>query len=93
MTTVPSSLALPLQSKPRKTGRTSIIDYGPDNMGWTGENGVADLLNCAGNYIDFAKIYALNSLIIPPQSLKRIINVQKISSKKIVINLKVSLKL
>jgi phosphosulfolactate synthase len=73
MTTAPSSLALPLQSKPRKTGRTSIIDYGPDNMGWTGENGVTDLLSCAGNYIDFAKIYAFNSLLIPSATLKRII--------------------
>ena len=73
MTKIPSSLALPLQTKPRKTGRTSIIDYGPDNMGWTGEHGVADLLSCAGDYIDFAKIYALNSLLIPSKSLKRIV--------------------
>ena len=76
MTTVPSSLALPLQSKPRKTGRTSIIDYGPDNMGWTGENGVTDLINCAGNYIDFAKIYAFNSLLIPSITMQTLFVIQ-----------------
>ena len=73
MPTLPSSLALPIQSKPRKMGRTSIIDYGPDSLGWTGENGIRDLLSCAGNYIDFAKIYALNSLLIPADTLKKII--------------------
>lgn len=42
-------------------------------MGWTGEHGIADLLDCAASYIDFAKIYAMNALLIPSATLKRII--------------------
>ena len=63
---VPESLRLDARPlKPRTRGLTSIIDYGPDNMGWTGPRGIADLLECAAGYIDFAKIYALNALLLP----------------------------
>jgi len=59
-------LDLPERSlKPRKSGLTAMIDFGPDAFGWTGPRGVADLLECAAEYIDFAKIYALNSLLLP----------------------------
>lgn len=74
----PESLCLPSREpKPRKRGLTSIIDYGPDNMGWTGARGVADLLECAGEYIDFAKIYALNALLVPPEALRRIVKLYR----------------
>jgi len=74
----PTSLALPQpDTKPRKKGLTSIIDYGPDTLGWTGERGIADLLECAGPYIDFAKIYAMNSLLIPSDTLIRIISLYR----------------
>ncbi|AOB33438.1 phosphosulfolactate synthase [Bordetella sp. H567] len=63
----------PKPAKPRKRGLTSIIDYGPDNMGWTGPRGIADLLDCAADYIDFAKIYAMNALLMPPPTLRNII--------------------
>jgi phosphosulfolactate synthase len=65
------------QPKPRTRGLTSVIDYGPDNMGWTGPRGVADLLECAAPYIDFAKIYALNSLLLPAGVLEKIVRLYR----------------
>ena len=54
------SFALPhREPKPRRRGITAMIDFGPDTFGWTGPAGVADLIACAGDYIDYAKIYAL----------------------------------
>ena len=71
---IPNKLQLHGRSKkPRSKGLTSIIDYGPDSLGWTGERGVADLLDCASEYIDFAKIYALNALLIPSSKVKSIV--------------------
>lgn len=60
-------LALPArEAKPRKRGITSIIDFGPDSFGWTGsESGIRNLLACASDYIDYAKIYAMNALLMP----------------------------
>lgn len=71
-TTTPE-LALPLRSaKPRRHGITSMIDFGPDTLGWSGgERGISDLLDVAGNYIDYAKIYAMNALLIPADVVKR----------------------
>lgn len=69
------TLRLPARaSKPRDRGLTSMIDFGPDEYGWTGERGLADLLECAGEYIDYAKIYALNALLVPEGALKRIVS-------------------
>jgi len=59
--------------KPRERGLTAVIDFGPDEFGWTGPNGLADLLACAGDYIDLAKIYALNALLLPEAALKRVV--------------------
>ncbi|MES2183408.1 MAG: phosphosulfolactate synthase [Pseudomonadota bacterium] len=74
----PESLRLPPRdSKPRKRGLTSIIDYGPDNMGWTGPRGIADLLDCAAAYIDFAKIYAMNALLLPAATLQQIVRLYR----------------
>jgi len=71
-------LVLPSRSeKPRPRGLTAMIDFGPDTFGWTGEAGVRDLLECAGPYIDFAKIYALNALLLPPEPLKRIVRLYR----------------
>ncbi|HUP95863.1 MAG TPA: phosphosulfolactate synthase [Burkholderiales bacterium] len=65
--------ALPARSpKPRTRGVTSMIDFGPDTFGWTGgEHGIGDLLSVAADYIDYAKIYAMNALLIPAHVLKR----------------------
>lgn len=59
--------------KPRTRGLTSVIDFGPDTFGWTGESGVRDLLDYAAPYIDFAKIYAMNALLVPGPTIKRVI--------------------
>ncbi len=66
-------LALPQRSpKPRRRGITSMIDFGPDTFGWSGgERGIADLLDVAAGYIDYAKIYAMNALLIPGEVVKR----------------------
>lgn len=67
------TLALPERSrKPRRKGITSMIDFGPDTFGWTGgERGIRDLLDVAAEYIDYAKIYALNALLIPEDVVRR----------------------
>lgn len=57
-------------AKPRTTGLTAVIDFGPGAMGWTGSSGLADLLEAAGDFIDMAKIYALNSLLLPSSYLR-----------------------
>ena len=60
----------PRSGKPRKAGITAMIDFGPDEMGWTGENGLRDLMACAAPFIDMAKIYALNAILMPEEALK-----------------------
>lgn len=68
------SFALPARpAKPRRRGVTSVIDFGPDTFGWTGESGVRDLIACAGDYIDYAKIYALNALLLPLETVTNIV--------------------
>lgn len=66
------SFALPPRApKPRKRGITSMIDFGPDTFGWTGgTEGIRNLLDCCANYIDFAKIYAMNALLLPREVTK-----------------------
>lgn len=51
-----------------------MIDFGPDGFGWTGAAGLGDLLACAGSYIDYAKIYAMNALLMPADPLRRIVD-------------------
>ncbi len=67
------TFALPPRSKkPRKRGLTSMIDFGPDTFGWTGgEHGIRGVLECAADYIDFAKIYAMNALLLPAETVKK----------------------
>jgi phosphosulfolactate synthase len=67
----------PRSVKPRKRGLTAVIDYGPDGFGWTGERGIADMLDCAADYIDFAKIYAMNALLIPLPVIQRIVKLYR----------------
>jgi phosphosulfolactate synthase len=66
------TLALPPRStKPRTRGITSMIDFGPDNFGWTGApDGIRNLLAACADYIDYAKIYALNALLMPRDTVK-----------------------
>jgi phosphosulfolactate synthase len=66
-------LALPPRSaKPRRCGITSMIDFGPDSFGWTGgEQGIRNVLEVAADYIDYAKIYAMNALLMPEAVVKR----------------------
>ena len=49
-----------------------MIDFGPDTFGWTGgEHGIRDLLSVAADYIDYAKFFAMNALLIPESVLTR----------------------
>lgn len=61
------TLELPPRSgKPRTRGITSMIDFGPDTFGWTGApEGIRNVLEACAEYIDYAKIYALNALLLP----------------------------
>ena len=71
-------LAMPQRTpKPRKSGLTAMIDFGPDGFGWTGPRGVEDLLECTAAYIDFAKIYALNALLLPQEVVTRIVRLYR----------------
>ncbi|MGB0086650.1 MAG: phosphosulfolactate synthase [Rhodomicrobiaceae bacterium] len=63
--------------KPRNTGLTAIIDFGPDTFGWTGPRGVADFLDCAAAYVDFAKIYAMNALLLPKPVVIKIVSLYR----------------
>jgi phosphosulfolactate synthase len=48
-----------------------MIDFGPDTFGWTGgPDGIRNLLSCCADYIDFAKIFALNALLLPRDTLR-----------------------
>ena len=66
------TLALPPRSvKPRRRGITSMIDFGPDTFGWTGApGGIGNVLDACADYIDYAKIYALNALLLPCETVK-----------------------
>lgn len=66
------SFALPPRSsKPRKRGITSMIDFGPDTFGWTGApDGIRNVLEACAEYIDYAKLYALNALLLPREVTK-----------------------
>lgn len=68
-----ATFALPPRSKkPRTRGLTSMIDFGPDTFGWTGGvSGIRAVLECAADYIDFAKIYALNALLMPAETVSK----------------------
>ena len=68
---------MPRSEKSRRKGLTSIIDFGPDGFGWTGPRGVSDLLDCAAAYIDYAKIYAMNALLIPKDTVAAIVGLYR----------------
>lgn len=61
--------------KPRKSGLTSMIDFGPDGFGWTGPSSLRDYLRCTADYIDYAKIYAMNALILPEDVVQETIQI------------------
>lgn len=63
----------PRSAKPRTRGTTSVIDFGPDTFGWTGLQGVRDLLDYAADYVDFAKIYAMNALLVPERTVRAVV--------------------
>jgi phosphosulfolactate synthase len=58
--------------KPRKTGLTVMIDAGPSDFGWTGTTALEDLLEYGCEFIDYAKIYAVNGLIFPVELMKKV---------------------
>lgn len=48
-----------------------MIDFGPDTFGWTGApEGIRNLLGACADYVDYAKIYALNALLMPKDTVK-----------------------
>ena len=66
-------LSLPTRpGKPRETGLTVIIDTGPSDFGWTGPNALEDLLEYGCEFIDYAKIFAVNGLMFPPELIRKV---------------------
>jgi phosphosulfolactate synthase len=61
----------PRAPKPRDKGTTMMIDFGPDQMGWTGQRGIEDLLEVCADSIDYAKIYAMNAVVMPRAVVKK----------------------
>ncbi len=57
--------------KPREKGKTMMIDFGPDEMGWTVMSGIEGLLEMCADSIDYAKIYAMNAVIMPKDVVKK----------------------
>lgn len=57
--------------KPRRRGLTMVIDFGPDVLGWTGPSGIEDYLAAAGEFIDHAKVYAMNAVMLPSAYVRR----------------------
>src|SRR5690606_24286081 len=53
----------------------SIIDFGPDNFGWTSPANLRDYLRCVADYIDYAKIYAMNALLLPEAIVKETVHI------------------
>jgi hypothetical protein len=47
------------------TGLSAIIDRGPDLGGWMTVRGTEDFLAVANAFLDYAKIYAAHSLMLP----------------------------
>lgn len=63
---------LPARSgKPRQRGITSLIDRGPDLGGWLGRQGTRDFLEVAARYVDYAKIYGTQPLMLPTAWITR----------------------
>lgn len=60
----------PRDDRSTRRGKTIIMDLGPDVYGWTGRHGLADLLECAGNFIDAAKIWTFNAATLPESYVK-----------------------
>lgn len=63
--------------KPRAVGLTSVIDFGPDGFGWTGPASLRDYLHCVADYIDYAKIYAMNALILPEEIVRETVRIYR----------------
>ena len=56
-----------------RKGKTIVIDFGPEQVGWSGRHSLADLLEAGGVYIDYAKIWALNAVTLPEPFLRSVI--------------------
>ena len=67
----------PRDDRKNRKGRTIIMDFGPDYLGWTGTRGLADLLEAAGNFIDTAKIWVLNAVMLPDAYLKEAVRLYR----------------
>ena len=65
------------QGKPRKTGLTAMIDVGPSDFGWIGPRGLKDLLDFGAEFIDYAKIFAINALDYPPPLIRKMVGIYK----------------
>ncbi|MBE88616.1 MAG: phosphosulfolactate synthase [Rhodospirillaceae bacterium] len=65
------------QGKPRETGLTAMIDVGPSDFGWIGPRGLKDLLDFGAEFIDYAKIFAINALDYPPPLIRKMVGIYK----------------
>lgn len=65
------------QGKPRETGLTAMIDVGPSDFGWIGPRGLKDLLDFGAEFIDYAKIFAINALDYPPPLIRKMVDIYK----------------
>ena len=67
----------PRDDRKERKGRTIVIDMGPDTLGWTGRQGLADLLEVAGPYMDYGKIWAMNAATLPETFVRDVVAMYK----------------
>jgi phosphosulfolactate synthase len=72
----------PRDNRKERKGRTIVIDVGPDTFGWTGRQGLADLLEVAGSYMDYGKIWAMNALTLPETFVRDVVAMYKAAGVK-----------
>ena len=64
-------------AKPRDRGLTVLIDAGPSDFGWTGPRALRDLLDYGCEFIDYAKLYALNGLLYPVELIREVTKIYR----------------
>lgn len=67
----------PRNDRKNRKGKTILIDFGPDMLGWTGRSGLQDLLEACGQFIDYAKLWTMNAVLLPQDYIQTVVQLYK----------------